>query len=584
MTLTPVTNFTRLRLAHHLSLTGGISNVSSKYILIQDTSRVTVGQDAIYSYSGDSHILSGGFSTLVEVDGTLNRVSGGSDATINSQINIAGLTHNQTGELRLRLGGTHSGIVLSDPGTTLMLRGPHDFLPSSSLIADHLLLDYALGGNTGYIRGTVDIASFIECVDHKWEFTSEANIVDYGPLLSVITGGLTFLAPTDRSIQFDRVTIGPSPPGETVTRVSFDTGQPINASTLGFYSGEFHGNSPINVSERFTWRNGNFFSGGDITVTGSAEIQDNNQARSVHRRLIIGGNATMLGGLALNNFNSDSRLDLLSSGVLELIGETNISQGGAIHNAGVLRKTGADEVSTFTVEIYNTGTVELLAGDVQLQQMDYVQTAGRTILNGCDITSHLFGPMRIEGGDLTGIGMADCDVDIDGGTMAPGLSTGELNIGGDYVQTASGTLEIEITSNGPGGFDVLTVGGTATLAGTIAVEAIDGYAPAVGDTFEVLTAVAVTGTFETVLRTGFPADKGIEVTYGPGSVTLGVIERSPGDCDEDGDIDLIDYACFFDCLTGPNVGLLPDCDSFDFNVDADVDLADFAEFERALTN
>lgn len=51
----------------------------------------------------------------------------------------------------------------------------------------------------------------------------------------------------------------------------------------------------------------------------------------------------------------------------------------------------------------------------------------------------------------------------------------------------------------------------------------------------------------------------------------------PGDCNNDGNIDLADYACFYACLVGPEGGLLTGCDPFDFDSDGDVDLADFSE-------
>ncbi len=49
----------------------------------------------------------------------------------------------------------------------------------------------------------------------------------------------------------------------------------------------------------------------------------------------------------------------------------------------------------------------------------------------------------------------------------------------------------------------------------------------------------------------------------------------PGDCNQDGVVDLNDYTCFFDCMTGPSQGLQPGCDAFDFDNDNDVDQKDF---------
>jgi sulfatase modifying factor 1 len=55
-----------------------------------------------------------------------------------------------------------------------------------------------------------------------------------------------------------------------------------------------------------------------------------------------------------------------------------------------------------------------------------------------------------------------------------------------------------------------------------------------------------------------------------------------GDLDEDGDVDVEDFADLPGCLTGPGGGLGPGCAAFDFNDDDDVDLADFAAFQRVF--
>jgi len=56
-----------------------------------------------------------------------------------------------------------------------------------------------------------------------------------------------------------------------------------------------------------------------------------------------------------------------------------------------------------------------------------------------------------------------------------------------------------------------------------------------------------------------------------------------GNCDGDGDVDLDDYDCFFDCLTGPGVVVDDGCLVFDTDLDRDVDLADMAAFAAWFT-
>ena len=57
-----------------------------------------------------------------------------------------------------------------------------------------------------------------------------------------------------------------------------------------------------------------------------------------------------------------------------------------------------------------------------------------------------------------------------------------------------------------------------------------------------------------------------------------------GDLDVDGDVDLVDFAGWADCFTGPDNGPYPlGCRAFDFDIDNDVDSADFAVFQIAFT-
>jgi len=57
-----------------------------------------------------------------------------------------------------------------------------------------------------------------------------------------------------------------------------------------------------------------------------------------------------------------------------------------------------------------------------------------------------------------------------------------------------------------------------------------------------------------------------------------------GDSEFDGDVDLIDYTTFAECMTGPGrVDRLCDCRFLDIDHDGDVDLGDFALFQNGFT-
>ncbi len=58
---------------------------------------------------------------------------------------------------------------------------------------------------------------------------------------------------------------------------------------------------------------------------------------------------------------------------------------------------------------------------------------------------------------------------------------------------------------------------------------------------------------------------------------------TPGDYDNDGDVDLDDYAEFARCMTGPEAGPIePDCGVFDFEPDDDVDMMDVGAFQSVF--
>jgi hypothetical protein len=118
------------------------------------------------------------------------------------------------------------------------------------------------------------------------------------------------------------------------------------------------------------------------------------------------------------------------------------------------------------------------------------------------------------------------------GTVAPGTSPGVLGIDGDYVQLAGSELEIELAGTTLGQFDRLEVGGGADLDGTLTVELIDGFTPAIGDVFEILVATEVSGTFSTEDLPSLDGEATMFVVYDADRVVLAVTDGSEPDLDQ----------------------------------------------------
>jgi len=77
-----------------------------------------------------------------------------------------------------------------------------------------------------------------------------------------------------------------------------------------------------------------------------------------------------------------------------------------------------------------------------------------------------------------------------------------------------------------------------------------------------------------------------------GTLTGGMFELNggfwipipPGDCEEDGDVGLMDFDRFRVCLSGPEQGTVsPFCQCFDIDHSRSVDLADVAAFQASFT-
>jgi T5SS/PEP-CTERM-associated repeat protein len=125
------------------------------------------------------------------------------------------------------------------------------------------------------------------------------------------------------------------------------------------------------------------------------------------------------------------------------------------------------------------------------------------------------GEVHGDGGVLAG------DVFNDG-VVSPGGVTGVLTIDGDYEQTPSGILDIEL--NDPP--DLLSVNGQALLAGALNLSLADGFIPG-PDPITIVSADTIVGMFDV---STCPAQFNLE--YHPGAVTVTVSEDPPADCDE----------------------------------------------------
>jgi hypothetical protein len=120
-----------------------------------------------------------------------------------------------------------------------------------------------------------------------------------------------------------------------------------------------------------------------------------------------------------------------------------------------------------------------------------VSGAGRVNINN-NIDLPVTGAVvTVSGGHVGGNGRINGRLTNNGGMVSPGLSVGTLTVDGNFQQNATGTLNIELGGTAAGQYDRLAVVGGlngAILDGVLDVFLVNGFVPAVGNTFDVLTA------------------------------------------------------------------------------------------------
>ncbi|MBD8880802.1 autotransporter-associated beta strand repeat-containing protein [Rhodanobacter sp. 7MK24] len=260
-----------------------------------------------------------------------------------------------------------------------------------------------------------------------------------------------------------------------------------------------------------TYLGGTTISGGTLSVSSDANLGDSS------------GSLAFNGGTLANtaSFNTARNITLAGGGLFDTVG--NLTVSGNIDGSGALIKDGAGylvlagtgtyaggtTVNQGTLQIGNNGTTGSIAGNVTIgvhgvlaffrsDAFEFtgaisgsgtvVQGAGALILDGnssgfAGTTTVQAGMLEVgdagtplatlggnvtvaSGGTLRGHGTIGGNVTNDG-TLWAGGSIGTLTVRGNYTQAPDGVFEVEATPAGQA--TLLSVGGTANLAGTALV-------------------------------------------------------------------------------------------------------------------
>jgi hypothetical protein len=252
-------------------------------------------------------------------------------------------------------------------------------------------------------------------------------------------------------------------------------------------NGFLNGRGPTNVNDGMTLTNLVDLNGQTINHRGVATMTS-----SITRIRMWGG--AVFNNLAGATFNA-------ADGLGFDVGDPS----SAFNNDGAFVKaaTAMSATGFGGVQFNNRGTLDIQRGSLTFFS-GFTQLGGTTILNGTTITM-TSQPLTIRGGTLTGSGTISGSVLLAGtGVVSPGGpgQAGTFSIAGTYTQTEQGTLNAEIGGTSPALIDYLTIGGAATLGGILNVGQINGFSPAPGNQFAIMSFPSRAGAFATVNASG----------------------------------------------------------------------------------
>jgi fibronectin-binding autotransporter adhesin len=317
---------------------------------------------------------------------------------------------------------------------------------------------------------------------------------------------------------------------------SLPTGLAINAA--GDIAVGYGGTAVVNLQ------------GSDVSVGNLAQVGvgSGSNGKAVH----TAGNVTIAKNLMVaQGTSSTGRYELSGTGVLnvgvdEVIGGggagTFVQDGGthAIHgnlylgdsatatsNGLYELKSGSLTVTDVTAGQRRTGTftqtggTATLGGNLYLARYDAAAQGTVNLQGGLlDLAGHNVqfstlggtGTFNFTGGTLKNVGTFGATLTQNGGTLTPGNPVGATNVSGDY-NLVDGILQIDINGLDQGdqaaplgvGYDFLRVSGLANLDGALQALFLDGFAPSLGSSFDVLTASQITLGNHFSLSGGFQA-------------------------------------------------------------------------------
>ena len=233
----------------------------------------------------------------------------------------------------------------------------------------------------------------------------------------------------------------------------------------------------------FSWVRGDLIGGGTLIIPEGVNVD----LTGTDYAGITGGTTLQNMGTitfgGTTNFTAQYNSIIDNRSLVEFVSDNDfqaINGGGTFLNTGKLIKSGGLAVSSFASQfkVINKigGVIDVASGEFDFANLENEQ-----------------------GGIIQGVGTIDVPSNFtNNGITSPGNSAGMLSYIGNFFPSATAVLDIQIGGLIPGEYDLLNVTGSAKLNGTLKVYLTNGFIPAAGDSFVVLTTTsAITDSFVT---------------------------------------------------------------------------------------
>jgi|GEM_PF-6410610 len=476
---------------------------------------------------------SGNFTN--EIGGTFNSIAAG-NTQFTVPFNNAGSVTISAGQLSLAGGGSQSSGFTGQPGATLEFNGKHTFTGAATITGN---LNVQVDGGGADYPDDLTTTGTVQFNNGGWSLEGQLNasqlnvaggsLVLNGASMSTLNqSGGTLNGSGALSLVGTSTWTGGTMVGPGVTTIA--NGATLNL--LGISNGSVTAARMLINHGTVDWTEltgdsaENIYVGGGIQNFGTFDIVAHSGGALNFSRYIFGSSPSFLnesGGTFISSGSGNAQFNIPfnNAGIVAVsVGQLSLAAGG-IQTSGITGQPGAtlefNGTHTFTPaatitgnvnvrvdggaadypdDLTTTGIVQFNNGTWSFQgQLDAAQLnlAGGTLTLNNDSTT----TVNQTGGTLRDSSTINGSVNNFGGYIHPGSPTGALTINGNFTQSGTGQLEIELDgAASTGAFGQLVVNGTVSLGGSISVTC--GYLPAHGDSFVVVSndrSDSIGGTF-----------------------------------------------------------------------------------------